>query len=322
MAEKSAYIWYVDLSRVTALAASGCTRVYIKAGGDGAGRVWSQWSAATLQPFTAAGIQCIPWFFIQRAYGTDMQTIMRALTQLNAPEVVLNVEIGEGGWDGASYADAAACVAAARLAAPGRKVGFSSCPSWDGDTTRGAPYFPYEGFAANCDYAMPQQYWTGPPDQVAYETRRNPHCPVVPILWGLWDTADLVRQEQHCEQVLGAQYAGISGWEAGNAAYNLAGMREAYAAEPVVITAEETVTVDERTQLLADTGAVPFFARGNLTREGVANLSAYGGSGAERIAIYEKARYHRLNGHTYAFFVEGPVSYEALQAAGKITLYG
>lgn len=79
---------------------------------------------------------------------------------------------------------------------------------------------------------------------------------------------------------------------------------------------------DERTQLLNDGNSLPVWARGNLTREGVADLRAYGGGQEERVALYEKTRLHRLAGQTYAFLVDGPASYDALMQAGKIVLYG
>lgn len=78
----------------------------------------------------------------------------------------------------------------------------------------------------------------------------------------------------------------------------------------------------ERQQLLADAAAVPAWARGNLIREGVVDLTPWGGGEEERLAIYEKARYHRLNGTSQSFFSDGPTSYQALFTAGRVVLYG
>ena len=224
-------MWYLKPERAVALAQSGCQVIWLKAGGDGSGRVWTQYSAPALAPFTQVKIKPRPWFFVLRQWQTDVQTIKDALAVFDTDALVLNVEIGEGGWDGATAAEAHALVAAVRQAAPGKLIGFSSCPSWDGDPVRGAPYFPYEAFAEACDFSMPQQYWTGAPDQVAYEVKRN-HTgkPVIPILWGEWDDATLAAQATHCQGVLGAQFGGLSAWEAGNDGYNLTGMGAVYGA--------------------------------------------------------------------------------------------
>lgn len=231
MIEQSTYFWYVKTDRAPALAQSGCNSIWIKAGGDGSGRVWTQWSAPALAPFISAKIAPEPWFFVQRDWQTDVATIGKALAVLDAPRLVLNVEIGEGGWDGATATEAQALVAAVRQISGQRQVGFSSCPSWDGDPKRGAPFFPYEAFCQLCDFSMPQQYWTGAPDQVAYEVARNrTGKPVIPILWGEWDDATLAQQAQHCRDVLGAQFGGLSAWEAGNVGYNLTGMGAVYGA--------------------------------------------------------------------------------------------
>ena len=81
---------------------------------------------------------------------------------------------------------------------------------------------------------------------------------------------------------------------------------------------------DERAQLLADADAVPLFARGDLIREGVADLTAWGGGPVERIALYAKQYFPRIAGTTQTFFRDpgNAASYSALHAAGKITLYG
>ena len=87
---------------------------------------------------------------------------------------------------------------------------------------------------------------------------------------------------------------------------------------------------DEATQLKSDVAALPI-SMGMLLREGVINVSAYGGGQAERIAAYEKGVFHRLNGHTVAMMRETPgvvpvladtrLTYEYLYYTGKITWY-
>ena len=80
----------------------------------------------------------------------------------------------------------------------------------------------------------------------------------------------------------------------------------------------------ERAALLADSSAIPVFARGDLVREGIVDLTAFGGGMQERIALYAKQYFHRLNGTTQTFFRDPQFagSYAALHAAGKVTLYG
>ena len=279
--EYSAYFWYTKPDRAPALAQSGCQALYVKAFGDGSGHVWAQWSAAALAPFTAQKITPIPWGFILRQWQTDVTQIPAVLSACDAPALVLNVEIGEGGWDGATAEEAQALVAAVRRAAPGKRIGFSSCPSWDGDPVRGAPFFPYEAFAAACDFSMPQQYWTGAPDQVAYEVKRNrTGKPVIPILWGEWDDATLAQQSQHCRDVLGAQFGGLSAWEAGNDGYNITGMGAVYGA---LAAAEVIVTTNDNPGFPAAIGP-----QGNLVVNGV----DFGGSD---IVTVEVAQFQVLN---------------------------
>ena len=90
------------------------------------------------------------------------------------------------------------------------------------------------------------------------------------------------------------------------------------------------LTVDEATLLKNDVAALPI-SMGMLLREGVINVSAYGGGQAERIAAYEKGVFHRLNGHTVAMMRDVPgvplsrppntPTYEYLFYTGKIVWY-
>jgi N-acetyl-anhydromuramyl-L-alanine amidase AmpD len=92
----------------------------------------------------------------------------------------------------------------------------------------------------------------------------------------------------------------------------------------IAAVAAASAAPDERAALLADANALPLFARGNLLREGVVNLTAFGGDQAARIALFEKQYFHRLNGTTQCFFRDpsNPASYAALHAAGAVVLYG
>lgn len=75
----------------------------------------------------------------------------------------------------------------------------------------------------------------------------------------------------------------------------------------------------ERAALLDYGAALPFEARGNLTREGVADLTTYGGSASERIAVYERLVAHRLHGSNAVLLLS---LWDALRAEGRVTLFG
>lgn len=83
-----------------------------------------------------------------------------------------------------------------------------------------------------------------------------------------------------------------------------------------------TVEDQNRERLLSTVErVVPLPYRGALTREGRLDATAFGGSTSERVAIYEKLRCHTLNGSVMAFALDGPSSYDALVAAGRVQLY-
>jgi hypothetical protein len=84
----------------------------------------------------------------------------------------------------------------------------------------------------------------------------------------------------------------------------------------------ETPAQREARTLRAEAEAgVPAAFRGALVQEGEADLTAFGGGAQERLAIYEKQRFHRLSGRTFAFLLDGPTSFEALVAANKVVLF-
>lgn len=63
---------------------------------------------------------------------------------------------------------------------------------------------------------------------------------------------------------------------------------------------------------------IPFEVRGNLTREGIVDLRAFGGRADEWLALYERVATHRLNGANYVMRLE---DWDALRKAGKVILY-
>jgi hypothetical protein len=87
------------------------------------------------------------------------------------------------------------------------------------------------------------------------------------------------------------------------------------------VAAQTTPPADaaERQALLAYGDAIPAAYRGALTREGVADLTAHGGSASERIAVYERLVAHRLHGTSNILLL---ALWDSLRAEKKIILYG
>lgn len=63
---------------------------------------------------------------------------------------------------------------------------------------------------------------------------------------------------------------------------------------------------------------IPFEYRGNLLREGAADLSAFGGSASEWVCFYERLIAHRLNGHNFVMTLG---LFGQLRAGGKLHSY-
>lgn len=80
-------------------------------------------------------------------------------------------------------------------------------------------------------------------------------------------------------------------------------------------TAAET----ERAALLAYGETIPAEYRGGLTREGVADLTAFGGGAGERICVHERLVTHRLSGTNNILLLS---LWDSLRHDGKIVLYG
>jgi hypothetical protein len=91
--------------------------------------------------------------------------------------------------------------------------------------------------------------------------------------------------------------------------------------QPVTVLTEPTppdAAEPERRALLAFADTIPLVARGKLTREGVADLSEWGGGTEERLAVYERLVAHRLVGGNYVLMLD---LWDQLRQQGKITLY-
>ena len=106
------------------------------------------------------------------------------------------------------------------------------------------------------------------------------------------------------------------------------GAKIASIANAICATAQDAPTPPEnpaqreaRTLKAEAEAAVPADFRGALVREGEVDLTEFGGGAHERLAIYEKQRFHRLAGRTFAFLLDGPTSFEALVAANKVVLF-
>lgn len=251
MTERSTYVWNAPSTQAgrRALAArlveTGCTRVWLKAGGDN-GYIWTptqpnppswlqpQWQESWIADF--APLEVLPWMYNWPGEA-DKTAVLRALAHRAAPVLALNPETE---WrvhsqhspyntlaEGNRYAEA--WVRSLRAQLPqGTRVGFSGVPSWAD--------FPYEGFAAACDFGHPQHYWPAEllqgEDQVEAHYRRAPGCPCIPILTacGEYDDAGVLRL---AASAMLHPIEGFSSWEAGNAAWQDDAMRQAYALLPV-----------------------------------------------------------------------------------------
>lgn len=246
--ERSAYVWNYDgtAGKAQQIADTGASVAWVKAGGD-QGVAWipgvprpawalPQWDDAYLAPLTTRGIAAYPWFYNWPGEG-DKTAVLRALAHRAAPVLALNPETE---WrvhsqhapyntlaEGNRYAEA--WVRSLRAQLPqGTRVGFSGVPSWVD--------FPYEGFAAACDFGHVQHYWPAEllqgEDQVEAHYRRAPGCPCIPILTACreYDDAGVLGL---AVSALMHPIQGFSAWEAGNAAYQADAMRQAYALLPV-----------------------------------------------------------------------------------------
>lgn len=249
--ERSTYVWYYDgtAAKARQIADTGATIAYVKAAGD-RGIVWApgeptggfarpQWDDAYLAPLTALGVACYPWVYNWPGEA-DQEATARALARRPSPVVVLNpetewrVQSAHSPYSSlaAGNAYAAAWVRDLRARLPaGTRIGYSSVPSWAD--------FPYEGYDAACDFAMPQHYWHAHlmargEDQIGAHLRRvGTARPCVAILTACREYDDAgVLQLAHDALRQYPDLAGFSSWEAGNAAWQAEAMRRAFALLP------------------------------------------------------------------------------------------
>lgn len=79
------------------------------------------------------------------------------------------------------------------------------------------------------------------------------------------------------------------------------------------------ITMDEAAALKQwIDGLIPFEGRGDLRREGIADLREFGGKQEERIAIYERIVAHRLAGRNYVMSLD---VWDSLRASQRIVIY-
>ncbi len=266
MMERSGFFWTLPRDRAArlklrdAFVAAGGSRCYLKAGGDDglawvagvplpdfARPQWSEWA----DDFPDA----IPWFYNWPTIA-DKVAVVKALAARDCQTIVLNPET-EWRWQNSnanpwhSLAEANAAAAAwvndlrARLPHP-VTIGFSSVPTWAD--------FPYEGFVAACDFALPQHYWfarmfTAGENEVAASVRREhiaragQQFPTVAVLTACreYDDAGVVQLAQEA-LADDSETAGFSCWEAANAAFQSAAMAQAFALLPADVTAQTKPT--------------------------------------------------------------------------------
>lgn len=265
---KSAYIWNSPASKrerqalAALLADIGCQEVYIKACGD-QGTVWiegrqlpafarAQWSPADLIDYTDKCLKVTPWSYPWPGL-IDQDGVLTVLDTIWADNFVLNPESEwRVQWATSPYSSLAEANAYARKWMQELKAmclrkfgkvpsfGLSSCPSWSD--------FPYEGFAAECDFFLPEHYFfpedmAKGEDMVAAHIRRAGTArPCIPVLTASreYDDAGVLRLAHTALEQLGANVAGLSCWEAGNPAFQGAAMQQAYTLLP-----EEQIIAEE-----------------------------------------------------------------------------
>jgi hypothetical protein len=330
--ERQAYLWNLPLNReahARRLVEIGVKHVRVKAGGD-TGRLWAAWSEpAATRPYRDAGLRVTPWFYTWPVQS-DIEVVVRAMRAQAFDEYALNPEVewrwrnsNENPWNSFAEADAGArrWLAQMEAALPGVRRAFSGVPSWLD--------FPYQAWCEGCDQAEPQHYWPRhlladfediDLDQVGYHRRFGGDAiPCVPIITACreYDDEGVVNLARSALTDF-PSLDGFSTWEGANGGFQWEAMRRVYRLLP----ADNIVPGGtERERLLLFTEAIPFAARGPITREGTVDLRDFGGGSEEWLATYEKQRFHRLNGANYAFNLTGPATYEALVAAGKVTLF-
>lgn len=263
--EQSAYLWNLegDVARLGArLREGGCQTVYVK-GADGSD-LWDH-VGFSVKPLAREVRQVRPWMFNYSPTVGEIAACVAMVRMMPTDVVMLNPEIHAAGrWHEVSNKEAAAWVkklrqALAKAFGTAPQIGFSSCPSWDGDARRGAPWFPYEGFAEECDGPlMPQHYWHPETlDMIEYSNRRTPAGKmVIPILaacrdWEpsrgeFWPTAAIIDQAADLiPRCVGL--SGLSSWRVDRADYDVGAMAHAYqllATEAARRAAEEARKAD------------------------------------------------------------------------------
>jgi hypothetical protein len=240
-------IWYAPANpavHARALARSGCTAAWLKAGVDNPGlaTVWAQWAGPVPDAYAAVGVEPLAWFYCYpESPETQYATIVRALKARYSPTICLNVEVEWSGYTPAyvhGWVDGLRDALIEATVLP-QALGFSSVPSWDkGHGGSGSRFidFPYEAWCEATDFSMPQAYFSAP-DEILWENPRNAtDHPVIPVLWAVGDPTadppgfsddDLVA---YARQVIGEceHFAGFSSWRADLATYQYDAMRRCY----------------------------------------------------------------------------------------------
>jgi hypothetical protein len=247
--ERSTFCWYIRDTPAALrdrLARIGCTKVYLKAGGDN-GVAWvpnspkppwgnDQWRSETLRDMSPLAV--VPWIY-NWPTRADIDVWLTILSSQWSDEIVLNpesewrVQSNQNSFRTLTDANnmAEVHVNEVRLAIRrtfGREVriGYSAVPSWTD--------FPIEGFEKACDFSLPQHYWfpdvmANGEDQIAAHIRRAGLAkPCVPILTACGEHDDRGVVRLAANALARMPVAGFSAWEAGNNAFQASAMAEAY----------------------------------------------------------------------------------------------
>lgn len=310
--QKAAWLWYYpqDWRGFTdKLAASGHNIVMPKGGiddmGDGVPSLWTQWEPQRLEYARSKGVE--PYLFVYswmgRQHGVEAET--NAIVQLCRTylphRVVLNFEVETDNApdsEVAAFIDTLDSKLVGAFGSNAPALDNSSVPSWDGGKYGGSRYHNvnYEAISARTVVDWYQNYWdandvpNGYNWQDYYQRQRQAVFPgkvVVPS----WIVGKDVMAFADWANSKG--YAGIAGWESGNAAYNFSQVANAF---PHLKNEIGGPIVDDEQAVKAGlcwndfTNLKAYNARvlGNPQHEGVVDLSELGLDSQARFLECEK----------------------------------
>lgn len=322
-----------------ALALSGCTELWVKAGVDNPGlrNVWAQWSDGRCDTFLNYNVNPLAWFYIYPESGaTQWDTISRALMARSSKRICLNAEVE---WDDTTsdfvnqwWAGLRSTLTTHGIDLP---IGFSSVPSWDKNVgATGSKYhgFPYESFCKNSDFSMPQAYFGNAPDEILWENPRNTtNHPVIPILWAPGNFPGVTPPAFSDDQIVSyarqlmtetENFAGFSAWVAELPTYQHSAMKRVYDLFPTAVKSIPITPTPVNGQLshaaieLDISDRLTFPQLGGVEGRGMVTLP----NGEFPFVEWQKYRSIAIGNSVEGFFVDpaNPVSFDSLDKGGKI----